>query len=91
MTAGAEWRLIVAATARRQLAVLPERAAAAVIEAFLAIRENPHRAGKPLRFELDGLWSARRGPYRVLYRIDEGERLVEIASVAHRAHAYRPR
>ena len=32
-----------------------------------AIAENPHRTGKPLTGELEGLWSARRGDYRIIY------------------------
>ena len=51
---------------------LPEAVAAAVIE-FLtgALVENPHRVGKQLRGDLAGIGSARRGTYRVLYRINE--------------------
>ena len=65
------WELVVAPPARRDLMRLPEKAAAAVIEAFDAIAANPRRVGKPLQFELLGRWSARRGPYRVIYRIDD--------------------
>ena len=45
----------------RHLNRLPEKVRAAVVEAILGtIAENPHRAGKPLRGELEGLYSARR-------------------------------
>jgi mRNA-degrading endonuclease RelE of RelBE toxin-antitoxin system len=37
---------------------------------------NPHRVGKPLRFELAGIWAARRGTYRVLYRVNDTTREV---------------
>lgn len=86
-----EWRLVVAAPAVRDLGRLPEKAAAAVLEGLRAISEQPRRVGKPLRFELEGLWSARRGPYRVVYRIDEEERLVTVVAVGHRADVYRQR
>ena len=85
------WRLVVAGPAVRDLERLPEKAAAAVIESFQAVAGDPHRVGKPLRFELEGLWSARRGPYRVIYRIDEGERVVTVVAVGHRADVYRRR
>ena len=51
---------------------LPETVAAAVIE-FLtgALVDNPQRVGKPLRGDLAGIYSARRGTYRVLYRIND--------------------
>ena len=70
---------------------LPEKAAAAVIEAFDAIAANPRHVGKPLQFELLGRWSARRGPYRVIYRIDDERRRVEVLAIGHRADVYRPR
>ena len=80
------------APARRALARLPEKVAAAVVE-FLygSLAANPHRMGKPLRLELQGLYSARRGDYRVIYRIDDDRRRAEIVAIEHRADIYRPR
>jgi mRNA interferase RelE/StbE len=78
-------------TARRQLSRLPERYAAAVVELLPVIATNPKRLGKPLRFELEGRWAARRGPYRVIYMLDEKDRAVIVLAVAHRADVYRPR
>lgn len=83
------WRLVVTAPAVRDLNRLPEKAAAAVIESFHAIAANPRRVGRPLRFELEGLWSARRGPYRVIYRIDDDGRVVTVVALGHRADVYR--
>lgn len=85
------WRLVVAGPAARDLERLPEKAAAAVIEGFQAIAADPRRVGKPLRLELERLWSAPRGPYRVIYRIDEAERIVVVLAVGHRADVYRRR
>ncbi len=48
------------------------------------------RADKALRFDLDGIWSARRGTYRVLYRVNEDKREVVILRIEHRRDAYRP-
>lgn len=56
-----------------------------------AIAGNPKRLGKPLRFELDGRWAARRGPYRVIYALDEKAHTVTVLAVAHRSDAYRRR
>lgn len=78
------------APARRQLDRLPISVTAAVLETIEAIASNPRRLGKPLRFELEGCWSARRGPYRVVYRIDDEAWVVSVLAVAHRADVYRP-
>jgi mRNA interferase RelE/StbE len=85
------WDVLVAPPARRQIDRLPMSIAAAVVETLGAIASNPRRLGKPLRFELEGYLSARRGPYRIIYRIDDATRSVTVVAVAHRAEVYRPR
>ncbi len=80
------------ATGRRALARLPEKVATAAVE-FLygSLAGNPHRVGKPLQLELAGLHSARRGDYRVIYRIDDERRRVDVVTIEHRSDSYRPR
>ena len=82
--------------ALRQLTKLPKKIIAAALETiYVSIAENPHRAGKPLREPFDGLRSARRGEYRIIYAIRDAtdpaasEGIVEIYRVAHRKDAYR--
>ena len=50
---------------------------------------NPHRVRKPLDDPFDGYRSARRGTYRIVYRINEEKHTVEIYSIRHRRDAYR--
>lgn len=84
------YRVVLSSPARRDLNKLPESVAAAVIEfIFNALAENPHRVGKPLRFELVGTWSARRGEYRVIYTIDDEVVLVTVVAIDHRRDVYR--
>jgi mRNA interferase RelE/StbE len=73
------------APARRQIDRLPITIAAAIIETLDAIASNPHHLGKPLRFELEGCCSARRGPYRIVYRIHDKSHTVSVLAVGHRA------
>jgi mRNA-degrading endonuclease RelE of RelBE toxin-antitoxin system len=69
---------------------LPPRVVAAVVEfAFGDLAREPRRVGKPLHRELAGVFSARRGPYRELYRIDDDRSTVSILRVDHRADIYR--
>ncbi|HEX9642583.1 MAG TPA: type II toxin-antitoxin system RelE/ParE family toxin, partial [Acidimicrobiia bacterium] len=51
---------------------------------------EPRRVGATLRNELEGVWSARRGTYRILYRIDDDRREVIILRVGHPRDIYRP-
>ena len=53
--------------------------------------ENPRCVGKPLVGRFAGMWSARRGDYRIAYEIDEDAHVVLIHRVQHRRHAYRRR
>jgi mRNA interferase RelE/StbE len=76
----------------RHLDRLPERIRSAAIEAiYSTIASNPQRAGKPLLGELEGLRSARRGDYRVIYEVREPEQQVIVHRVQHRRDVYRPR
>ena len=86
------WTSRVAASAERQLVRLPERIAAAVVEFLLGpLVENPRRVGHPLQRELVGLWSARRGAYRVVYEIDDDDKIVDVLRIEHRSDVFRPR
>jgi mRNA interferase RelE/StbE len=80
------------AASRRALSRLPEKVATAVVE-FLygSLASSPHRAGKPLKLRLEGLHSARRGDYRVIYRIDDDRHRVTVLAIEHRSDVYRPR
>ena len=69
---------------------LPEKVATAVLEfIFGALASNPQRVGKQLHPPLFPAYSARRGEYRVIYRIYDDTVVVEIVSVAHRRNPYR--
>ena len=68
---------------------LPEAVAAAVIESMTGpLVSNPRRVGKMLRRELAGIWSARRGTYRVLYRINDDPKEVVVLRIEHRRDVY---
>ena len=86
------YEIVLTPPARRAITEdLPEAVAAAVIDfVTTALLDNPHRVGEPLRNDLDGIWSARRGTYRVLYRIREDPREVVVLRIDHRRDAYRP-
>lgn len=84
------YHVAITATAARDLQRLPEKIAAACVEfVFGPLLNNPHRLGKPLRNNLEGLHSARRGDYRVVYAIDDGHHRVEIIHIARRSASYR--
>lgn len=86
------WTLVVAAPAERSLARLTEGTAAAIVEFMVGpLTDAPTVVGKPLQRELSGYWSARRGSYRVVYRLDDDQHLVVVVRIEHRSDVYRRR
>lgn len=82
----------MAPSAERALERFPEKVAAAVVEFMLGpLLDSPHQVGYELQRELKGLWSARRGSYRIVYEIKDEERQVHVVWIYHRADVYRPR
>jgi mRNA interferase RelE/StbE len=78
-------------TVRRALAeTLPEAVAAAAYEFITGpLLEHPHRVGRQLLPTLNDRFSARRGTYRVIYRIDDKAQVVTVVDVGHRRDVYR--
>lgn len=76
---------------RRALAeTLPETVAAAAYEFITGpLLEQPYRVGKGLLPPLDDRFSARRGTYRVIYRIDDKNHVVTVVDIGHRRDVYR--
>lgn len=84
--------LQVAASAERTLARLPESVAAAIVEFLVGpLLESPERVGKSLQRELAGYHSARRGAYRIVYRILPDDHVVRVVRIEHRSDVYRTR
>ena len=78
-------------TVRRALTeTLPEAVAAAAYEFITGpLLTQPYRVGKRLLAPLDDRLSARRGTYRVIYRIDDKARVVTVVDIGHRRDVYR--
>jgi mRNA interferase RelE/StbE len=84
------YRVEWTATAKRDLARIPEKVATAVVEfIYGALVENPRRVGHELHLELAGRHSARRGSFRVIYIVDDDQQRVVITDVKHRGDVYR--
>ena len=85
------YKLVVAPGVRRALTDSLDATAAFAVWEFISgpLLERPRIVGAPLRPPFDGLWRARRGEYRVRYRIDEDSHDVVVLHVSHRRDAYR--
>jgi mRNA interferase RelE/StbE len=85
------YQVVFTPSALRALPRLPQKVAAAVVSFIYGdLAETPRRVGKPMREPFEKQFSARRGDYRIRYRVMEDRGEIEILNVSHRADAYRP-
>jgi len=85
------YEIMFSASAQRDLRRLPEKIATAAVEfIYGGLAANPRRVGHELQLDLAGHYSARRGDYRIIYRIDQQMRRILIVTIDHRADSYRP-
>jgi mRNA interferase RelE/StbE len=90
---GKPYRVELSRPAVRSLERLPPKLVDAVLRYLDGpLTENPKRSTKPPGAELAGLRAGHVGiAYRVLVRVDEGARLVQVMRIAHRADISRLR
>ena len=85
----ADWRITVARSARKELERLAETHRDRIVRNIEKLRTNPRpRGAKKLTGAAD-LWRIRVGDYRIVYVLNNDERLVDIAVIRHRRDAYR--
>ena len=85
----AEYSVVFARSARRELEQLDVRVARRIISRIEALGSNPRPPGCVKVQGTDDLWRIRVGDYRVIYAIDDRAHVVDISAVRHRSDAYR--
>lgn len=81
------YRLVVAAGAKKELKKLKKQYQESIVSALEDIKENPF-LGKPLTRELTGRFSYRVSVYRIIYKVDIKEKVVQVVSAGHRSTVY---
>ena len=85
-------QVVITPTARRDLSKTSPRIIPAIVEFLYGdLAAQPRRVGKPLGRDLAGTFSARRGPYRILFSLDDAAETEYVLRVDHRADVYRSR
>ena len=85
----ADYQLVFARSARKELQKLDPAVARRTLKQIEELAGNPRPAGV---IKLEGatdLWRIRIGEWRVVYRISDRDRLVDVIAVRHRRDAYR--
>jgi mRNA interferase RelE/StbE len=83
------YALDIKTSARRTLVRLGESDFRRVDEAIQRLAVMPRPPGcLKLKGWKPPAWRIRVGDFRVIYTVDDGERLVTVMTVSHRSHAY---
>ena len=83
------YSLVVKRSAEKELKKLPPGDLRRVIERLPGLTQNPRPSNcEKLSGETER-YRIRQGDYRIVYRIDDGARLVEIVKIGHRREVYR--
>lgn len=81
------YKLLLSAQARKELKKLKKLHQAAIISALEEIKEDP-LVGKPLTRELTGRFTYRVGIFRIIYKVNIQDKLVQIITAGHRSNIY---
>ena len=84
-----QYEIVFARSARKELQALPRAVAERILEKVELLASNPRPAGCRKLSGYSGLWRIRVGEYRVIYSIDDDNRVVDVSVVRHRSEAYR--
>jgi mRNA interferase RelE/StbE len=84
-----DYAITFARSARRELERLTAAWVKRVLPRIEALGSHPRPPGCVKLQARNDLWRIRVGEYRVLYRIDDEARLVDVIAVRHRGQAYR--
>ena len=88
MSKGHGYTILIKRSAEKELDRLPPRTFERVAKAILKLERDPRPKGsKKLRGMQD--YRLRLGEYRILYCIDDNDRIVEVIAVGHRRDVYR--
>jgi len=85
----ADHAVVFARSARKELQNLDPQVARRILKQIEALVTDPRPSGVVKLEGATDLWRIRVGQWRVVYRISDRERLVDIIAVRHRSDAYR--
>lgn len=82
------FKITIAPQAKRQLRLIPKQYKAALSSVIDELKEDPF-SGKALIRELTGRFAYRIGPFRMIYKVNKKDKIVNIITVGHRSKVYK--
>jgi mRNA interferase RelE/StbE len=84
----AKYRVLIKASAAKELETLPKKDRAAIAKRITALGDDPRPSGCQ-KLSGDQKYSIRQGPYRILYVIEDEKIVVVVVKIGHRRDVYR--
>jgi mRNA interferase RelE/StbE len=84
-----QYKIVFARSARKELQNLPHIVAARILDKIETLPLNPKPSGCKKLHGHSNLWRIRVGEYRIIYSIDDADRIIDISVIRHRNEAYR--
>ena len=84
-----DYAITFARSARRELEVLDASVVRRVITKIETLAQIPRPSGSRKLQGEQNLWRIRIGDYRIVYSVDDRQRIVDIARIRHRRDVYR--
>ncbi|RKZ31374.1 type II toxin-antitoxin system RelE/ParE family toxin [bacterium] len=82
------YKITLASSAEKEIAALQDRIRSRIIKAIDSLKDEPRPRGTIKLKGKENLFRRRVGDYRVLYTVDDENRVVDISYVRHRNKAY---
>ena len=83
------YRIAVKKSAKKEIDELPDQQFLKVDKAILALKEDPYPYPQAKKLKGEGNFRLRVGDYRVVYSVDEDQKLITVWRVRHRRDVYR--
>ena len=84
------YSVLITSSAAKELEAIDGRAnRTRIVRAIQALVENPRPPGCEKLTGSDGRYRVRVGHYRIVYAVDDAERVVDVVKIGHRREVYR--
>ncbi|MCC6325023.1 MAG: type II toxin-antitoxin system RelE/ParE family toxin [Candidatus Brocadia sp.] len=83
------YKLIIKKSARKELDNISNPFFLKIDEAILSLKNNPHPYPQSKKLKGDDKYRLRVGDFRVIYTVDEKQKIITIYRIRHRKDIYR--
>ncbi len=84
----AKYNVLIKRSAQKELEGLPKIYLVPITKIIASLANQPRPSGSE-KLSADDKYRIRKGPYRIIYSIHDGELVIWVVKIAHRKEVYR--